>query len=221
MKKNIFFVFIVITFLSIINSYSQNTGKISIHAGTAIPVYEFASDNIKDTEAGGAAIGINAGIKWVYPVSNNGVGFFWGIDFNYNKLQKSVKNALETELKQKGITNYSITYPEYLILPVSAGFNYTYFINDNVDFFLNIGLTATFLKVTKSKVKYDGDKYSTKFDITNKVGGIGGFGFIYNNKYMISANYMGLGDFHIEIDDGGVIGDQKIKIISVSVGYLF
>lgn len=63
-------------------TYSQ--GNVTIHFGPSFPVSDFASDDIDDEDAGGAAVGINFGLQYIYPLSESGLGLFGGIDFNYN-----------------------------------------------------------------------------------------------------------------------------------------
>jgi len=77
------FKFIALLLLSICftaKTYSQ--GYVSIHFGPSSPVSDFASDDIDDENAGGAAVGINLGLQYIYPLSESGLGIFGGIDFN-------------------------------------------------------------------------------------------------------------------------------------------
>lgn len=124
--------------LSTANTYSQ--GNILFHFGPSIPVLDFASDDINNEEAGGAAIGLNVGLQYIYPLAESGLGIFAGIDFNYNGIKKDVKDDIEELYESLGISNADIKYYKYINVPITAGLNYTYQADEKIGVFANAGL---------------------------------------------------------------------------------
>src|SRR5688572_21370785 len=106
MKNVKSYVFVLLTFSLTIEAYSQSS--VNIHIGPSIPVSDFGSDDLDDEDAGGAAIGLNMGLQYVYQLSESGLGIFGGIDFNYNGLKKDVKEDTEDLYESLGVNNADI-----------------------------------------------------------------------------------------------------------------
>lgn len=124
MKNLKIIVFTLLTFTLITKTYSQ--GNFSIHFGPSFSVSGFAYDDIDDEDAGGAGVGLNVGLQYIYPLSESGLGLFCGIDINYNGLKKDVKDDVEELYEAIGINNSDIKYYKYINSPLTAGLNYTY-----------------------------------------------------------------------------------------------
>ncbi len=103
MKNLKIIVFTLLSFTLITKTYSQ--GNVSIHFGPSFPVSDFASDDIDDEDASGAGVGLNVGLQYIYPLSENGLGLFGGIDLNYNGLKSDVKDDVEELFESMGINN--------------------------------------------------------------------------------------------------------------------
>src|SRR5688572_12040620 len=117
--KKLTFIAVLFLFLSF-NSYSQ--GNLSVHFGPALPSGDFGDDDVYDDDSGLAGMGLNFGLKYVHPLSDNGLGLFGGIDLLFNPFSKDAKDDIEEEFFDEA----DITFPKYINIPISAGLHYTY-----------------------------------------------------------------------------------------------
>ena len=205
--------------------YSQ--GIVSVHFGPAIPVLDFGSGDMDDEDAGGAAVGLNIGLKYVYPLSESGIGFFGGVDFHYNGLKQGVKDDVEKFYRGLGINNADIKFYRYINVPVTAGLNFTNTVDEKVSLFANAGLAINFLKITDMVVKANGQTVTTSMDLASNVGFRLGGGVLIDDKYSVSLDYMGLGTHDIKgrVKVLGMSQDidvkGKIDIINLTFGVRF
>jgi opacity protein-like surface antigen len=217
--------FILFSVLLTAKTYSQ--GNVSIHFGPSFPVSDFASDDMDNDDAGGAAIGLNVGLQYVYPLSESGLGIFGGIDFVYNGLKKDVKDDAEKLYESMGINNADIKFYKYINVPITAGLNYSYQADDKLGVFANAGLAVNFLKVTDLEVKAMGTTVTTEMDLANSIGFKIGGGILINNKTSISVDYLGLGKHDIEGQASTTgysedfDGELKVDIITLTLGIKF
>jgi len=222
------FKFIALLLLSICftaKTYSQ--GFVSIHFGPSSPVSDFASDDIDDENAGGAAVGINLGLQYIYPLSESGLGIFGGIDFNYNGLKKDVKDDIEEIYEKMGIHNANYKFLKYLNIPITTGLNYTYQTDDKIGVFANAGLALDFMKITDMEIEYSSYKLIQKMDLTNCIGFKIGGGIIINQKTSISIDYLALGEHDIEGESTiigyseDIDGELKVSLLTLTLGIKF
>jgi len=225
MKNLKIFTLVLISVFFTVKTYSQ--GKVFIHLGPSIPVSDFASDDLDDEDAGGAAVGLNIGLQYIYPLSESGIGIFGGIDFNYNGLKNDVKNDVEEIYESLGITNADIKYYKYINVPVTVGLNYTFNADDKFGVFANAGLALNFLKITDMEVKTNGQTVTTEMDLANSIGFKMGGGILINQKIFLSIDYLGLGKSDIE---GKVMatgysedidGEGKVDLLNLTLGIKF
>lgn len=225
MKNLKIFAFVLLSIFLTVKTYSQ--GKVSIHFGPSFPISNFASDDLDDEDAGGAAVGLNVGLQYIYPLSESGLGIFGGIDFNYNGLKKDIKNDIEELYESMGINNADIKYYKYINVPVTAGLNYTYKADDKIGVFVNAGLALNFLKITDMEVKVNGQTVTTEMNLANSIGFKIGGGILINQKISISLDYLGLGKHDIE---GKVLttgysekidGEGKVDLLTLTLGTKF
>ena len=218
------YAFVLLTCFLAINAYSQ--GSVSIHAGPSIPVSDFGSDDL-DEDAGGAAIGVNLGLQYVYPLSENGLGIFGGIDFNYNGLKKDVKEKTEELYESLGINDADIKYYKYFNIPITIGLNYTYKPEDKIGVFANAGLALNFLKMTDMEVQVSGETVSTNMDLAYGIGFKIGGGIQFNQKVFLSVDYLGLGQHDIEgkVEATGyseeIDTELKVSLLALTLGVKF
>lgn len=59
MKNLTFTGFVLLSFFLITKTYSQGQGNVTVHLGPSFPVSDFASDDLDNEDAGGAAVGLN------------------------------------------------------------------------------------------------------------------------------------------------------------------
>lgn len=219
--KIIAFVFFTVLFAT--QTYSQ--GNFSIHFGPSIPVMEFASDDLEDEDAGGAAVGLNVGLQYVYPLSESGLGLFGGIDLNYNGLKKDVKDATEELYENMGINNPDIKFYKYINVPITAGLHYTYQADDKIGVFVNAGLAFNYLKITDMELESNGETATVEMDLANGFGFKLGGGILINEKTSISIDYLGLGKHDIEgtVKSNGfsedIDGEQKVDLLTLTLGF--
>jgi opacity protein-like surface antigen len=225
MKNFKIIVFTLLSLTLITKTYSQ--GNVSIHFGPSFPVSDFASDDIDDEDAGGAAVGLNVGLQYIYPLSESGLGLFCGIDMNYNGLKKDVKDDVEELYEAMGINNPDIKYYKYINIPLTAGLNYTYQADDKIGVFANAGLAVNFMKITDMELKANGQTVTTEMDLANSIGFKIGGGILINQKTSISIDYLALGEHDIEGEvkttgySEDIDGEGKVDLLTLTLGFKF
>ena len=211
---------LVMVLFTVTNLFSQ--GSFSYHFGASVPSGKFADDDEDDFfldengRSGGAGLGLNFGVQYVYPLSTNGLGLFVGADITYNPLGKSIRDDIEDGYD----ADTDITFPKYLNIPLSGGLHYTLKVNDKVSLFGKGGLAVNFLKVTNWKEEDSGlDDLVEKYDLATKLGYTLGGGLVLNDKIELGITYMGIGkhEFDGEREEGS--NDEKINDLEVEVGY--
>ena len=206
-------------------TYSQ--GNFSIHLGPSFPVSDFASDDVDDDGAGGAAVGLNVGFQYVYPLAESGLGIFGGIDFSYNGLKKDVKDNTEELFESIGFYDLDIKYYKHINVPITAGLNYTYQADEKIGVFANAGLAVNLLIITDMVVDSDVPPLTAEMDLAYSIGFKVGGGILINQKYSVSVDYLGLGKHDIEGEvkfDGTYEeydGDLKVDLLTLTLGYKF
>lgn len=216
--------FVLLSCFLITKTYSQ--GNVSIHFGPSFPVLDFASN--EDSEyGGGAAVGLNIGLQYIYPLSESGLGLFGGIDFNYNGLKKDIKDDVKELYESLGIYSTDYKFFKYINVPITAGLNYTYQADDKIGIFANAGLALNFLKITDMEIVVDGQTVTAEVDLANNIGFKIGGGILINQKISISIDYLGLGKHDIEGraktsgSSEDIDGEGKIDLLTLTLGYKF
>lgn len=197
-------------------------GTFSYHFGLSIPTGNFADDI--GVRSGRAGLGVNFGIQYLYPLSENGLSLFAGLDLNYNGLKKSVRDDAEDDLD----SDADVTFPKYLNIPVSGGLHYTYILNEKATLYGKGGLAVSFLKITNLKYSYGGDEETSKYELSTNLGLTLGGGLILNDKIDIAITYWGLGEHEIkgEVEyDGDTEKLDRYKlddsIFTLTIGFKF
>lgn len=216
--------FVLLSCFLITKTYCQ--GNVSIHFGPSFPVLDFASN--EDSEyGGGAAVGLNIGLQYIYPLSESGLGLFGGIDFNYNGLKKDIKDDVKELYESLGIYSNDYKFFKYINVPITAGLNYNYQADDKIGVFANAGLALNFLKITDMEIVVDGQTVTAEVDLANNIGFKIGGGILINQKISISIDYLGLGKHDIEgrAKTSGfsedIDGEGKIDLLTLTLGYKF
>ncbi len=222
MKTIKIFATILLSVFLTTNIFSQ--GHFSAHIGPAIPVSDFGSDDMDDEDAGWAATGLNLGLQYIYPISENTFGIFGGIDFNYNTLQKDVREDLEAFYEDNGIHNADFKFNKYINVPVTAGINMNFPAGNNVGIFANAGLALNFLKITDFEIEAAGESYTEETSLATRVGFKIGGGFSFGDKYLISLDYLPLGTHDIDGEmkvvglSENFDGEVKVDIVTFTIG---
>jgi opacity protein-like surface antigen len=219
------FAFVCFSILYTAKSYSQ--GNVSVHVGPNIPVSAFGSDDFSDADAGGAAVGLNLGLQYIYPLTTNGLGIFGRVDFNYNTLQKDVKDYINDMYQFMGIFNPDVKFYKYINVPISAGLNYSYQADQKVGVFVNAGLALNFLKMTDMVVKVEGITVKTEMDLASNLGLKIGGGLLINRNMSLALDYFALGTHDLKGKIVAINGSQeleakgKIDFLTLTLGYKF
>ena len=225
MKKST--VILLVLCLAHISFQAFAQGRFSIHAGTSLPMSDFASDDITDEDAGMAALGLNIGVEYNYLLSDKGLGLFGGVDFHYNNLQQDVMNKIKTSYEDLGLNVSEIIYPKYFNIPFSGGLSYTYQANDKIGLFAKGGLTINFFKMTDMFLKANGQTLVTLIDTAYGVGFRVGCGILIDKYTSVSFNYYGLGKLDLDgrvmvgSDSEDIDGKQKVDLATLTIGFLF
>lgn len=205
--------------------YSQD--NFSFHFGSSFPISDFGSDDLDDKDDGGAAVGLNVGLIYIYPLAESGFGIFGGIDFNYNGLKKNVKEDVVELYESMGINNPSIKFYKYINVPITAGLNYTYKVDEKIGVFVSTGLALNFLKITDMELKANRQTVTTKMDFANNIGFKIGGGILLNKKFSVSIDYLGLGTHDIKgiVTTTGfsqdIDGESKVDLLTFTFGIKF
>jgi hypothetical protein len=221
MKK---FKIVILSLFCLMTETGYSNSGFALRLGSSVPVFNFASASVSSSEAGGAALGFNAGLHFTYPLK--GIGFYGGIDLNYNGLQSSVKTDVEKLYRTMGIVNADISYYKYKNIPVSAGVNYAFLDDDGKGVFINAGLALNFLKLTEMELKTYNVTYTI---ITNPATNLGfkiGGGILLSSGATLSVDYFALGVHDIE----GRIGstrfgstrfntEGKVDLLTLTLGF--
>lgn len=227
MKMNHFKIIVCILLSLCLTSKIYSQDGFSVHLGPSFPLSAFASDDIDNDNAGGAAVGLNLGVKYVYPLTTSGLGIFGGIDFNYNGLKKDIKDDIEAAYESLGIANPDVKYYKYMNIPVTAGLNYAFQPEDKIGVFANAGLALNFMKITDMELKALGQTITTEMDLTTALGLKIGGGVILKKNILLSIDYIGLvnhdleGKIKVGSNSQDIDGEQKFSVLTLTAGFKF
>jgi hypothetical protein len=152
MKKTALYL-VILTFAVFMSANAFSQGGFSIHAGTSIPISDFADDDVNNDKGGGAAIGFNFGGKYQYQLNEGGLGLYLGAGLNYNGLKKNLKDDIQVLYDGMAGTAVDINFTKYFNIPITAGLYYAYKANESVSLFGELGLGVDILKMTDMKME--------------------------------------------------------------------
>jgi len=219
-----------------------------LHAGVFLPLSDFADYDKREgpeTGSGYAGIGFNLGFKVYIPISRaRGLSCFLGADAFYNGTKsKFKKNIGDEEEEEEEVSDYKFRYPSYLNIPVTAGVNYAYAINNKISIYGEVAAGLNLSKHIGYKYSYSYSGEGSSFSYTQKwkmaAGFTGGLeaGILLVNKISIGIRYQHFGSYKYkgkvvyEYEYDGESGnesedikfDKKLSIsgISIKLGILF
>jgi hypothetical protein len=208
MKKLLLFAAIAVF---VQNSYGQeatsapkSTGGFIISVGPSFPMGDFGDDDIDydddytENELLGAGTGIAINFDYILPLSENGIGLFFGVGINYNGLKADYKDDFEDEFE---FDEDDITYQRHFSIPVSAGLNYTHNFDETIGLFGNLGLVANVMKITDQEIETSYGDLTTTYDAKTNIGLRIGGGLILNNRFYFSLNYINAGKTKIKYEE--------------------
>lgn len=226
----------------------------------------FVAWSTKESDKGGAGFGANVGMKLKFNIpSVKGLGIIATADLFWNGATADLKDLKEDLLDEmlEGSEDsyygdyYSYSYedevydakvklPNYLNIPIMAGLNYEYSLNNGISLWGEGAVGVNIAKVTKLEVyqeghyyRYEYDSYSgsseieydyeerwgMKYDIQTGLAFQFGVGVKFADKFSIGLHYYALGKVKLEgeayeewydSDEGEEFYEESFKLKSVS-----
>jgi hypothetical protein len=229
-KKILFLLFTICSIILQPKIFSQV--NFSVHVGAALPIFDFGKITIDENEnnelAGGAGVGIDLGVKFLYPITKDGISVFAEADIIRNGLKSDFKNDMQASINRSYGAGSEIKYIAYYNMPILAGANFEFFSKKDFDFSAELGMGIDFFKISSLKIESGEIKYKEKYDITGKLAIKAGFDICYKKKYSLGINYLILGKHPIkgqQIMLGTGLdfenGVQDVSLLTFTLGYSF
>lgn len=211
MKKIVVLVAVLLIGFGISNA----KGAYEFHIGLSAPSGAFVDNNYENAigdGAGCAAMGLDLGLKYFYPLEAKGLSFTIGIDFMYHELTNDCKDNLGDELRSEYL-DLNVVFPSYFNIPIMAGLNYERPVGKDLAFYGEAGVGINISNLTELKMEgvysgYEVKSVSRFKSLTNLCYKVGG-GLVFKNKYTIGLVYNALGSYKFK-------GNQEILINSES-----
>ena len=226
----------------------------------------FVAWSTKESDKGGAGFGANVGMKLKFNIpSVKGLGIIATADLFWNGANADLKDLKEDVLDEmlEGSEDsyygdyYSYSYedevydakvklPNYLNIPIMAGLNYEYSLNNGISLWGEGAVGVNIAKVTKLEVYQEGhysgyeydynsgsssyeydyeERWGMKYDIQTGLAFQIGVGVKFADKFSIGLHYYALGKVKLEgdyyeeeyrSDEGEDFDEEPFKLKSVS-----
>ena len=169
-------------------------GSLSAHIGPAFPTADYGDDDAFDDDAGGASIGISAGVLSLYPLSQEGLSLYGSAHLNLHGIKKAYREDIEDLVGN----NADIKFAKHFNLPLSAGLHYAFDLGKNLPVFSNLDLALNFLKITNTVIEGANNSETTfTYDLASNVGVRIGGGVMIEENISVELNFYGLGSHDI------------------------
>lgn len=218
-------VFLIFTILVVFSSQVYSQGDVSLHFGPSFPTGDFGDDNVEDFHdgAGLAGMGFGIGLNYIYPLTETGLGLYFGSDVIINPVAKDAKDDVEDLAGSAS----EFTFFNYINVPVSTGLDYTFKASEQFSLFGQAGISLSLLKITDFEWEEEGDDdYVEKYNLSTSFGYNVGGGLIINDKLEIGLKYYGLGEHEVEgefeygTSDGDLEDfDQEVSLFMLTLGF--
>lgn len=215
---------------------AQAQTHFSLRLGGAFPTGKFAdasanynNENLNwglsdNSKKGGAGIGFTVGGQLKFDISSiKGMGVIASADFMYNILCSDINyyyDEMVDDLDNNN-TEFSITKPQYINIPVMVGLGYTYEATQNLGLFVEAGLGANIRMITNEvyntyiissqRETINTYEYNTNVTFAYRVGA----GLLFGGKYTLGVDYFSLGTAKVECtgytEVNGVEGNNPTK----------
>ena len=210
-------------------STTQGLSGFQLHGGLFLPLGE-----------GNIATGYNLGFKVYKPVSSvSGLSVFGGADVIYNGMKSKDKDAaikeIEAMVEEAGGEKYKYTLPSCLNVPVTAGVNYAYALNNKFSIYGELAVGLNLSKQMGVSISIPEVDYSYEIKYNMATGFTYGLeaGMLLNKKITVGIRYNDFGSYKYkgkEIekyngssneDDFENLGKVAFSGLSLSLGILF
>lgn len=233
---------------------------VSFHLGMLFPRGDFAASRIDDgviawnseTERAGAGSGFSAGLNFRY---NDYYAEGWGIiataDLFFNTPNSDVedweKDVIFELEEQEELTDFGVTVPHYINIPIMMGLNYQYCYADNIKIWgeaeigVNIGALTNFKLFRSGEYDYYDSydyEYTTIYSYTPNASFAFQFGagIMTHDRYSLGVHFYSLGSQKIKgkhLEEHFFNGEHysykedfsfksiNPKLLTISVGYHF
>ena len=155
-----------------------------------------------NSKKGGAGIGATVGAQFRYDIASvKGLGVLLSVDGMYNSLNSDVRDyyADMVDDLDNNVTEFSVTLPCYINIPIMAGIGYTLDATPNLGVFAEAALGANIRIITNEvQTSYTPSTnyerigtytYETATTFAFRLGA----GVLINKKFSIGVDYYGLG----------------------------
>ena len=223
MNKNLILVFVFVSITLMVKAQSH----FGLHVGASFPMGDFAGE--KSDNSGSAGTGLNVGIKYFYPVKScKGLSLTAGIDLIDNGLNQNAKDNFKNQISTLGVTDISISFIDYINIPVLVGLNYNYQADKIISLFGDAALGINYSAITDLSIlfKYQGTQikstqtFTPKNNLAFQVGG----GFLILNNYTVGLHYNMLGSYafkgKVKMESAGQSQTENASDTNVNISTL-
>ena len=223
MNKNLILVFVFVSITLMVKAQSH----FGLHVGASFPMGDFAGE--KSDNSGSAGTGLNVGIKYFYPVKScKGLSLTAGIDLIDNGLNQNSKDNFKNQISTLGVTDISISFIDYINIPVLVGLNYNYQADKIISLFGDAALGINYSAITDLSIlfKYQGTQikstqtFTPKNNLAFQVGG----GFLILNNYTVGLHYNMLGSYafkgKVKMESAGQSQTENASDTNVNISTL-
>lgn len=197
---------------------AQNNNGFTFFLGVASPTGEFSYSDVEDGEwalsnddekGGGAGLGFDIGLQYNYGIQQvPGLSVIFSADAILNTLNDDIKDFVDDwmdDAEDNDYDDYSFKTPKYYNLPIMAGANYTYKINDMLSVYGEMTMGLCFRKITNMEYHYEYDKTisgvhydventtTLEYDLSTSFAYRLGTGVVLKDKYNIGLSFWNLG----------------------------
>ncbi|MBQ9417859.1 MAG: outer membrane beta-barrel protein [Bacteroidales bacterium] len=204
-------------------------GNFTLKLGLALPQGKFGEgdDNgawalMDDDKEGGAGLGFNFGGTYKFKMDGvEGLSIVAGFDLFYNTLNSDTKEFVEEieDIRDTAYSDYSVSWPHYINLPITLGANYTVPLSRSVALYgeAALGLNLRFITPYEEEVTYKSNSYNyqyygfkeSEYEQNYNVATTFAFrlaaGLTFNERYSLEVGYYALGAAKVKSDDSAKV----------------
>ena len=186
--------------------------NVYLNLSGALPTGDFADGDedewglFTEDNEGGAGLGFNIGIKFNIATGVNGLRALISIDGIYNGLNSDLRDAFEDAIEdgEDYYKDFSLITPKYINIPVMAGANYTYNINNKFGLFAEAGLGPNLRIITKceeyTETDYSKTTYTREYEPKVSLAYQFGAGIELSKRVTLGVNFYNLGSAKVKYE---------------------